>query len=397
MKITPRSWARPLAATVLALAGAAPAVADSWVASVRASGLNNPRDLAFGPDGALWVTEAGVAGGSGPSTIVRGDVQTLTFSGSVTRVDAVGQARVLGGLPSLWSAAAQSAVSGPADLGWDAGGGLQLLIGAGIHPGVRFTDLAPAGHALGRLVWLGGAVDVSAHEALFNPDGLAVDSNPWGLALLPGGDRLVTDAGANTLLRVDAAGAVATLAVLPARSFGGPRPTESVPTGVALGPDGGFYVGELTGYPFPGGQARVHRVAADGSQAVVATGFTTIIDLEFDAAGRLVVLEHDADGLLAPGTQGRLWRLEGDGSRTLLFDDLVMPTGLAVGADGAFYVANRGHGDGLGEVLRISPVPEPGAAATLLAGLAALAGLRRRRARGRGPWAPWGRRPEAQA
>ena len=54
--------------------------------AVIASGLFNPRGLAFGPEGALYVAEAG-RGGSGPC--VTGNTGTVCYgaSGAITRID----------------------------------------------------------------------------------------------------------------------------------------------------------------------------------------------------------------------------------------------------------------------------------------------------------------------
>jgi hypothetical protein len=54
-------------------------------------------------------------------------------------------------------------------------------------------------------------------------------------------------------------------AVFPNRMVSNPLgpgtvPQQSVPTSVALGPDGAWYVGELSGFPFTPGTARIWRI-----------------------------------------------------------------------------------------------------------------------------------------
>jgi hypothetical protein len=70
-------------------------------------------------------------------------------------------------------------------------------------------------------------------------------------------------------------------------------PMHFVPTTVARGPDGAFYVGQLTGFPFPVGGARVWRVEPGSAPTVYASGFTNIIDIAFDRRGRLCFRRPD--------------------------------------------------------------------------------------------------------
>ncbi len=166
----------------------------------------------------------------------------------------------------------------------------------------------------------------------FNPDAgfsAGPHSNPYHVARLGGGSALVADAAGNTLLEVNLNGqldlvAVFTPPVADGSSSDDPADwmvlfplsedvdcyVQPVPTSVAVGSDGGYYVGELTGVtpadigigPSPTtGLSRVWRIepgarnvtcpSADCQQ--VLGGFTSIIDVAFGPDGMLHVVEYD--------------------------------------------------------------------------------------------------------
>ncbi|MGH7947002.1 MAG: ScyD/ScyE family protein, partial [Opitutaceae bacterium] len=204
----------------------------------------------------------------------------------------------------------------------------------------------------------------AAFEMIKDPDQNGPDSNPNGALNDGGGAVYVADAGANTLLEVHANSAVSVVAVFPNRLVPPPPflppmdiAMQAVPTSVVRGPDGALYVSQLTGFPFPQGGARIFRVVPAAAPEVYATGFTNIIDLEFDASGRLYVLEIDTNGLLAPEVTGRLACVDvaGNTAVTVASEGLVMPGGMTIGPDGAIYVSNYSAMPGLGQVVRIQP------------------------------------------
>jgi hypothetical protein len=114
-----------------------------------------------------------------------------------------------------------------------------------------------------------------------------------------------------------------------------------VPSSVTVGPDGALYVGELTGFPYRIGSARVWRVVPGKKPAVYAKGFTNISDVAF--RGRdLLVLELANKGLMNPASTGALIRVAPGGKQSVVVTQgLSTPTGLAVG-NGQIYISNYG-------------------------------------------------------
>ncbi|GID31293.1 ScyD/ScyE family protein [Paractinoplanes brasiliensis] len=165
----------------------------------------------------------------------------------------------------------------------------------------------------------------------------------------------------DTLVRLAPRGRRTTVASFPSRVVpaparlpdgtprGGPVRMPPAPSAVTLGPDGAFYVGELTGFPFPPGRARVWRVVPGRPPEVFAGGFTAVVDLEWGPGG-LYVLELARHGLLSGDRTGALVRVEGRGRRaTVVSSGLTAPSGLTISA-GVAHVTVCGDCPGEGSV-----------------------------------------------
>lgn len=334
----------------LALAGAS--AGPSYGASaIVMSGLDAPRGLAFGPEGALYVAEAG-RGGAGPCITVRGLPVCYGPTGAISRLWHGEQRRIVDGLPSTINAVGD--VVGPMDISMLGRGAAYATIGFGTDPALR-SQLGEAGHLFGNLIKVAASgewravSDVSEYETEFNPAGGPLDSNPYGL-LAESGHQVIADAGANALLERDANGNLSEIATFTSRPFAS---TDAVPTSVVRGPDGALYVGQLTGLPFTAGAANVYRIVPGQAAQVYLSGFKTIIDIALGLDGSLYVLQY-ATGPFLSGN-GALIRVHPDGIRETITAALTQPTSVAFGPDGALYVSNRGNSVGIGEVIRIEP------------------------------------------
>lgn len=365
-----------LAAGAVVACTATPALAQS--PQVVASGLDNPRGLTVGPGGDLFVAEAG-KGGSG-ACIVSGDgsaPQCLGASGAITRVSPTSGAKsaYAAGLASL---AAQSGdtpqqdSTGPQDISFHGKVGY-FTVGLGAAPADR-DRLGSAGATLGGVFrvdedgHVSQIADLAAFEAASDPDKAqpgseGVNSNPYSVDAT-GQSLLVTDAGGNDVLRVTKNGSVRTVTVLPffqalAPPFlglppGAQIPVQPVPTGIIRGSHGDDILGQLTGFPFPVGEARVFRVR--GHQiSTEAAGFTNVVDVAKGRDGALFVLQIDTTGLAGPPSPGKLIRIDRDGTQTeLAAGKLSEPTGVTVAKTGDVYVTNNGGSPTDGQILRIA-------------------------------------------
>ena len=338
-------------------------------ATVVATGLANPRGLFVDADGNLWVAESGV-GGDGPCAMgPEGNEECMGQTGGVTRISADGtQERVLDGLASR-AAKDGSSATGPNDVAV-VENQIYVLLGYGGDPATR-VDLG-AEDELGFLMVDDGTglkpvVDVAAYETDSNPDGAAIDSNPYSLVPAAESAMVVSDAGGNALLNVTAGGEISTLTVFPNREAKAPDgsdiPMNPVPTGVTSDANGDLVVGELTGFPFPVGGANVYTISAGGGEpASTLDGFTNVIDVAVGPDGSTYVLEMLKGSMLGinpddPSTMdGQLTRVSLDGTRTVVASDgLVWPTGLAVDGDGTIYVATWGVMGNMGQIWKIAP------------------------------------------
>ena len=99
--------------------------------------------------------------------------------------------------------------------------------------------------------------------------------------------------------------------------------------------------------------ANVWRVVPGEEPQVHCTGFSFILDLDFDRRGTL----YDARAHERAVPNGRgctlLHAIARDCSRTAVVTGLTNPTSVAIGPDGDAYISNFGTSPATGEVIRV--------------------------------------------
>jgi hypothetical protein len=337
---------------------------------VVADNLHNPRQITFS-HGDMYVAEAGSGSFDGTSStgpcMVGGEGATVCYgrTGSVTRVRDGHQRRVLTGISSLGGKVDGGSALGPADLAVVGKHTVVLSVGFGLPPGKRrhlpvrgqkqMAHLLSFNLRSGKAASLG---DLGRHEKKANPVANP-DTDPTGVAKAGRLGYLVTDSGGNTVVSAKA-GKVKSVAAFQNRMgispLTGPNPTsyQSVPTDIVKGPDGAWYVSELTGFPFIQGASRVWRVVPGHKPHVWAKGLTNVTSLAFDGK-KLYAVQISNEGLAATGPIGSLVRVfpKSSGKDAVsVSTDLFAPYGVAI-RRGAAYVSTGAVAASGGSVLRI--------------------------------------------
>ena len=351
----------PLAASP---AAASPAAASPLSANVTvfATGLNNPRGLAFGPGGDLYVAEGGLGGSrmTTPADCTQvPDVGPYSggFTSRISKIDPKGvRTTVADGLPSSQtSPASGSLVSGVADVAFVGGRLYALEAGAGCSHGLLGTD-----NTILRVNRDGTTTQVAdlskflkSHPVAhpnpgdFEPDGT------WYSMVVVRGDLYAVEPNHGEIDRIDpSTGRISRLVDVSASQG------HIVPTALAY--KGNFFFGNLGTFPVTPGSQSLFKVTPSGQIKTRVTGLTTVLGLVSGSHNQLYALESmTAPGFPGPGElgTGQVVRINPSGTKTVIATGLSFPTAITRGPDGALYVSNLGFGGptaGLGQILRIT-------------------------------------------
>jgi hypothetical protein len=343
--------------------------------TVIATGLEGPRGLKFGPDGDLYVAEAGLAGTKSTAGICTQVQNPGPYTGGLTaRVSKVGHdgklKTVASGFPS---AVNPGGVLGVADIAFLNGKLYALISGGGCSHGNpdNPNGIAEIDQNTGRWTLIADlSAWVKTHPAAFpGSDDFEPDGVPY--SLIAHDDQLyVVEANHGQVISVTPDGTIKQVIDISASQG------HIVPTSIAE-KDGRFYVGNLNLFPVDPQWARVSVVAAEDHWPTWGlapgfeqdyhrhhivdskAGFTTVVAVAFGPQdGLLYVLElSDAPGYPNPG-DGKVVRVLRNGQIEEVVTGLVVPTGLTFGPNGKLYVSNLGAAPGAaGQILRFDITP----------------------------------------
>lgn len=317
-----------------------------------ATGLNGPRGLKFGPDGSLYVAEAGIGGRTDPCEVVP---TVGPYHGgptaTVTRIAPDGEkTTVVSGLPSALSSLPTGDTLGASGVAFIGSNLYVLVAGGGCSHG---NPDSPAGIIRAKVRqgswnYISDLSEYLRDNPVANPN--PADFEPDGTffsMVVHDSHFYAVEPNHGEIVRVDPGGRAERFIDISASQG------HVVPTAIAFH-DGYFYVGTLDLFPITPGRAKILKISQSGEVVATITGLTTVTGLTFDASGRLYALELSAAvGFPAPGA-GKLVRVNGSDQLEDIVTGLVVPTGMTTGPDGALYISNFGAAPpGLGQILRV--------------------------------------------
>jgi len=282
-----------------------------------ASGLVNPIGLTIDDREWVWIGEQGTGNHNSQVSIITPDGQVHPFLVGLPSA-------ILNGLPI-----------GAEHVYFDIDGKLLIVQGEGsdsLSESILVVDTSgftPGDTPL-------GINDIETYYNIgeFSLNQGASTTNPYRIIIGPDNDWFIVDSGLNGIVRRERT--TGNLSIF--AQWG-----NIVPTGIAYTGEN-FYVGSLTGFPFPAGGAKIYEVDLSGNSSSFQGSLTTVTDIAVDPRdNKIVFLQF---GLFNNGfrpSTGGVFKINNGVIDTIAYP-VNFPTGLCFNTNGDLFVSTFSDG-----------------------------------------------------
>jgi hypothetical protein len=298
-----------------------------------ASGFTRPIGVSTGFQGEFLVADAGTGNDDGKVYFVTSTLVNV----------------IVDSLPSYLDTATGE-VSGPWRAYAASNGLLRVIVGGGVSPYAgSILTFDTAGFIPGAPLTPPMAINVLSIQNWAISNGF-LESNPFSAVWDSLGNVFVADAAANAIFKIDSTGLFSVFDTFPdipniVTPF--PPTIDYVPTRLIGSSTDGFYLCNLTGFPFLGTLSSIIMIDSTGANTLVEDSLTQAVDMfRNDNTGEIYVLQfgtYDSNFVPIPNS-ALIIRIQSNGLRDTLYSNFGPSAGMCMDS-GAIYVTTMFTGN----------------------------------------------------